>query len=206
MKKDKEIYKILSLLEAQIGDPIVKKTPVKIKKNIGEIEALSIQHLKNEKEIQRLQERIENLLQKQNEIQDSNTAIQNQIVKMIGDTKEQTIRFGKIIVEFKINVDTKIAPNRPQYAKVVDALQKQYHIETKIINELKLKYNNVGEKTEIITKELNITKEGKQLVKENVGKSIKILWQGIKQVFTTLFNSFKNNNDKLEKILQTQYV
>ena len=188
---EKKLYNVLFLLEASVEKDIDK----------NEIEKLAMAHIENEKQIENLQKQIEDLLNKQNEIQSSNLKISEDIKKMIGTTKYQSLRFGKILVEFKITREKGVTKSAPQWKNIVYQLQKTYEIEEKVINKLANKFNN-GNKTFLnINKELNITTESKK-INESLGGFLKSLWFGFKSIWSMFYSSFKKRNDHLEKILQ----
>jgi hypothetical protein len=184
---EQKIRKVLMLLENQ----------VEADETLLEVKKLAQKHVLNQKKISELQEQIDALLKKQTALEDKNGLIEDEILNIIGNTKTQVHRFGKIIVDFQVKLYETKTNSAPQYKNIVAHLQQAYNIEKKVIEDLCAQYNNGGKTSSEFVKTLSITKESKQL-KEGISNTMRALWSGVKGVFSRLFKPFKNMLDELE--------
>lgn len=187
---EKQIKQILNLLEYQVDS----NTDTDI------VESLAKKHLLNEKKLSDLEIEIEKLLAQKNKIQDANGDIEEDILEIIGETKTQALRFGKILVNFTVTRETGTTKSSPQYKTIVEVLQKQYNIEQKIIDKFITEYNKGGKTFTTVNKSLSITKESKQL-KESLANFFRSIWSGFQGIYKHYFNTYKNQNDYLEKFI-----
>lgn len=187
---EKQIKQILNLLEYQVDSNT----------DIDLVETLAKKHLLNEKKLSDLEIEIQRLLAQKNKIEDANGVIEEDILEIIGETKTQALRFGKILVDFKVTKETGTTKSSPQYKAIVEVLQKQYKIEQAIIDKYTAEYNKGGKTFTTVNKSLSITKESKQL-KENLTGFFKNIWSSFKGIYNIYFNTYKKQNDYLEKFI-----
>jgi hypothetical protein len=186
-----KIKNVLLLLEKSVNNDI----------DSMKLEQLAQAHIENENKLNKLQEDINKLLKQQNDLNANNQKISEDIISMIGNTKSQSFRFGKILVEFKVTRESGVSKSAPQWKKIVESLTKTYEIEEKVITRLTTKFNNGGQAFTNVNKELNITTESVQL-KENISSIIRTIWMGFKSALGILLGMFKNSNDELEVLLK----
>ncbi|MEO6303509.1 MAG: hypothetical protein ABIP51_10075 [Bacteroidia bacterium] len=191
---EQKIKKILSLLESSVD----------INVDTQALEACAIEHLANYKKILEIEKKITKLLAQKTELEDANDVINDDILDIIGNTKSQSFRFGKILVEFKVTRDSGITRSAPSWKKIVDELVRTKKVEQKIVDDLSksVEFNSGNKEFTNVNKDLSIQQEAKQL-KEGLGDSLKTIWLGFRSVFSKLFRSFKSQNDHLESLLQS---
>lgn len=196
MNKTTSIKKVLFLLEKTIES----------EQDLAIIETLAKKHLQNVSQLSDLQIQIDKLTHKQAELTLANSDVQNDILKIMGNTKSQSLRFGKILVDFKVIKTKRVTRDAPRWKDIVAALAKQYKIEERIVKKLHDKLNNGNQLKTDIDREFSITKESrqsKQLMREGLIDRLHNIWVGFKEIFNSLFGRFKSNNDYLENLLKS---
>lgn len=165
------------------------------------VEDLATQHLANVQKISDLEKKIQKLLSQKTEIEDANGVIEDSILDMIGNTKSQCLRFGKIIVDFKVTRNTGVTKSAPQYKNCFYKLVEVAKTEQKVVDKILAQFNNGGKEFTTVDKTLNITKESKQIMKESFSNWLKRIYISFRNVFNNLFMSFRAQNDQLEEMV-----
>lgn len=165
------------------------------------VEGLAKQHLSNVKKISDLEEQIKALMAQKTEIEDANGVIEDSILDMIGNTKSQCLRFGKIIVDFKVTRDSGVTKNAWQWKNCFYKLVEVSKTEDKVVDKILAQFNNGGKPFTNVDKTLSITKESKQIMKESFSNWLKRIYISFRNVFNNLFMSFRSQNDQLEEMV-----
>lgn len=167
------------------------------------LEKLAKNHLANVKKLNDLQAQIDALVSQQSSIEEKNEVIKDEILTMIGETKSQSFRFGKLIVDFKITRETAVSKSSPQYKAILEALVSQGKVEEKIVNAMIINplYNKGNKTFTNVNKELTIARESVQLKENNFLNIINTVWRKARGIFQNFFSVFKGKNDQIEQAI-----
>lgn len=188
-----QIKKVLMLLE----DAVLTADDNSILEKLGK------EHLSNERKIADLQTQINSLMKQQENLGERNESIEQDILTMIGNTKSQSFRYGKLLIEFKVTRESGVSKSAPQYKAIIDELIAQGKIEAEIVNSMIVnpKYNKGNKSFVNVNKDLAITKESVKLDENGVLNYFKTIWRKAKGAFQNYFSLFKGRNDKIEQMI-----
>lgn len=167
------------------------------------LENLATKHLENQRKLADIQTQIDLLMKQQANIAERNEAMEEEILTMIGNTKSQSLRYGKLLIDFKITRETGVTKSSPQYKGILDALVSQGKVEAELVSTMMIdpKFNKGNQKFVNVNKELNITKESIQLKENNFLNILKTIWRKAKGAFQNYFSLFKGRNDQIEEMI-----